>query len=382
MNQILLILLLGCGLAWAYFLYLMSISYQKFPPLSNTNTDWKHKDDPFPLVSIIIPARNEEDYLPSCLDSLLNIDYPNTEIIVVNDRSTDNTQKIADHYAKKSQHIRTIHLTESADGWTGKNFACHSGVQVASGNWLLFTDADTIHYPQSLKLGLNFATKNKNGFLSLLSQLNCKTLIEKIIQPIASGLLVLWYPLEKLNNPSSPLGFANGQYMLFAKKTYAELGGHEAVKDVLLEDVALSERAKKLGIDFKIQIGTFALKTRMYHSFISCWKGWKRIFIHLSKRNPLRLLISSLALFGFGLLPFILLLATFLLHSSPALCFLAMGVVILAIIGRCILNQLSRLPRWPALLYPISVSLVLGILVNSFWESLIGKKTEWRGQKY
>jgi len=382
MNHILLILLLGCGAAWAYFLYRMAVSHQKFPPLSNTDTPWKLDDASFPLVSIIIPARNEENNLSSCLDSLLRLDYPNTEIIIVNDRSTDNTQKIADHYAKESGLIRAIHLTESADGWTGKNFACHSGVQIASGDWLLFTDADTIHYPLSLKLGLNFSTKNKNGFLSLLSQLNCKTLIEKIIQPIASGLLVLWYPLEKLNDPSSPLGFANGQYMLFNKNTYAELGGHKAVKDVLLEDVALSERAKKLGIDFKMQIGTFALKTRMYHSFASCWKGWKRIFIHLSKRNPLRLLISSLALFGFGLLPFVLLLATFLLNTSAALCFLAFGVVGLAILGRGILNKLSRLPRWPALLYPISVSLVLGILVNSFWESLIGKQTEWRGQKY
>ncbi len=365
--------------SWTYFLVKTVVTFRTYPPLRPPD-EWTGKT--FPFVSILIPARNEEVNIAACLDSLLELDYPNYEIIAVDDRSGDGTLSILESYQKKDPRVRALHLDKSSEGWSGKNYALHRGVELARGEWFLFTDADTFHYPESLRIGLGHALENRVGFLTLLSRLDCRTFFEKLIQPIAGGLMVLWYPLEKLNDPRSSLGFANGQYILMDRGTYETLGGHGSVKEKLLEDVALAERAKEMGVPFKISIGVNALQTRMYRGFKNSWNGWKRIFLHLAERNPFEITLTTIGFFGLGVLPALLVILGSSGDFHPLFLPLSLAGLGLSIGVRWTLNHLSRVPRWPALIYPLGSLLVFGILVEVLFESLVNKKTHWRGQHY
>jgi chlorobactene glucosyltransferase len=275
-----------------------------------------------------------------------------------------------------------VNIEVSNKDWSGKNYALHLGVDQAKGDWLLFTDADTVHYPQSLRLGLQEAMDHKTGFLTFLTQMDCRTFSEKLIQPVASGLMTLWYPIERLNDPKDPLGFANGQYLLMDRRTYKDIGGHVVVKDRLLEDVALSEEAKRRGIPFRIAIGTFALKTRMYHGFQSSWNGWRRIFSHLTHKRPAPLVRSALGLLCLGVLPLLALVLTVVFRACPPVVWAALLVFVFSVLVRLYYNVLGRQPLWPAVLYPISTLIVLGILINCIIDSVSGTKTDWRGVRY
>jgi chlorobactene glucosyltransferase len=335
-----------------------------------------------PLVSILVPARNEEKNIARCLESLIRLNYPNYEILVIDDRSTDKTLAIAQEFEKKDPRIRVLHLERSESGWSGKNYALHRGAALARGDWFLFTDADVHHYPESLTIGLVRAREKKLGVLTLLSQLECRGLFENLIQPIASGLMLLWYPPKRLNDPEDLLGFANGQYLLIQKDCYWKLGTHEAVKEKLLEDVALSERAKELKIPFEIAVGTYALRTRMYRGLRQSWNGWKRIFLHLAERDLKKISLFTVGYFVLGVLPFLLFLTAFLGNFSPPLKFLTVFTLLFVILIRFHLNHLSRQPRWSAFLYPFGALLIFGMLVEAVWESLTDKKTHWRGSHY
>jgi len=365
-------------LSWIYCLIKTRATLSIYPPIRET----RKIEHPLPFVSVIIPARNEAHCIEGCLNSLKSLDYPNYEVIVINDRSEDGTGAVLDGIKDKMDNLKVLHLTSSDEAWTGKNYALSEGVKIAKGDWFLFTDADTVHFPESIQLGLAEAHKRKVEFLSFLSRLNCQSLPEKLIQPIAGYLMALWYPLDKVNNPSKNTAFANGQYMLFSRNTYNEVGGHEAVKEKLLEDVALAEKAKAKDIPFHLGLGLYALKTRMYNDWNSIWEGWKRIFVHLANQKLSKLIVSTLSLILLGGLPFLLLVAFLLAPKSAALSLLVLSIFLFTIGVRWWLNRISELPGWPAALYPFSTLFVLGILVDACIDTVTGKKTKWRGVEY
>jgi len=208
------------------------------------------------LATIILPARNEANNIRGCVDSLLNQDYSNLQIIVVNDRSTDETENILKSMniplistsapGPQSFHkIAYLNTSTTPDGWTGKNFAIHSAISEAKGKWLLFTDADTRHETTSLSSSIDHAATHDISCLTLLPRCITKGFFEKLIQPCAMGLLGLWFPMEKVNQPRTKEYFGNGQYLLIEKKLYHEIGGHEKVKSEFLEDYALARNVKE-----------------------------------------------------------------------------------------------------------------------------------------
>ena len=201
-------------------------------PLINPGSRPARKDK----VSVMIPMKNEENNARACVEALLKQDYPNFEIMVVNDRSTDKTGEILKalslcHPERSEGSIIYIeNQTPTPEGWTGKNFAIHQGISKASGDWLLFTDADTRHEPVSLSAAIAHAQAKDLEFLTLLPRCLCETFLEKMMQPIAMAMLGLWFPIQKINDPDSKIYFGNGQYLLIKRKLYEKLGGHEGVK--------------------------------------------------------------------------------------------------------------------------------------------------------
>ncbi|MBZ5665410.1 MAG: glycosyltransferase family 2 protein [Acidobacteriia bacterium] len=225
-----------------------------------------------PEVSIIVPARNEEASLGDCLASLTAQTGANFEIIVVDDGSTDRTREIAQSFAG----VRVIAPGPLPAGWTGKNNAVVAGAREAAGRWLLFTDADTVHVLGSLARALAEANENKAELLSYSPEQIAVTFWEMAVLPVVFAELARQYPPQKVCDPASPLAAANGQYILIRRETYDAVGGHAAIADSLLEDVALASAVKRAGRRIRFRYAADMVRTRMYRNLRQLREGWTK----------------------------------------------------------------------------------------------------------
>jgi len=225
-----------------------------------------------PAVSIIIPARNEEVCLGDCLASLVTQSGVAFEIIVVDDQSTDRTRLIAKSFAR----VRVISAGPLPAGWTGKNNAVLAGVKEARGEWLLFTDADTVHLSGSLARALAEAKKNQAELLSYSPEQIVVTFAEKVVMPVIFAELAAQYPPEKVRDQSSGVVAANGQYILCRQDAYEAVGGHAVVADQILEDVALARAFRRAGYKVYFRYGADAVRARMYRSWSELREGWTK----------------------------------------------------------------------------------------------------------
>src|SRR5271167_1707249 len=231
-----------------------------------------------PAVSVIVPARNEEACLGACLQSLVSqaevsqADSVLLEIIVVDDHSTDRTREIASSFSSK--HVRVIEAGPLPAGWTGKNNAVATGSRAATGEWLLFTDADTIHLPGSLARSLEEAKRRDAAMLSYSPEQIVKSFSEKAVMPVIFAELAASYRPSQVSDPKSSAAAANGQYILITREAYDAVGGHTAIACNLLEDVALARAVKQSGRKIFFRYGGDAVQTRMYRSFAQLREGW------------------------------------------------------------------------------------------------------------
>lgn len=230
------------------------------------------KERPKPIVSVIVPARNEEVCLGECLTSLLYQHGIDFEIIVVDDHSTDKTRQIAESYVG----VQVIQADPLPTGWTGKNNAAHCGAKVAKGDWLLFTDADTVHRRGSLRHAVREAEEHDADLLSYSPKQDVVTFWERALMPVVFAELRNQYPPEKVRDPMSPIVAANGQYLLISREAYNAVGGHAGVADRLLEDVELARKVKEAGAIVRFRYGRDAVKTRMYRSRRQMFEGWTK----------------------------------------------------------------------------------------------------------
>jgi len=225
-----------------------------------------------PLVSVIVPARNEEVCIANCLQSLMGQSGINFEVILVDDGSTDQTRKIAQSFPG----VEVIDPGPLPPGWTGKNNAVWAGAQKASGEWLLFTDADTVHLPGSLAHSVAEAGRRKAALLSFSPEQEVHGFWEKAVMPVIFAELAGVYRPSEVSDPHSPAAAANGQYLLVRRETYFAVGGHAAVSGTLLEDVALARRVKASGCPIFFRYGGDTVRTRMYRSFSQLQEGWTK----------------------------------------------------------------------------------------------------------
>lgn len=223
-----------------------------------------------PKVSIIIPCRNEAHNLPVLLSSLSELNYPNKEIIVVDDQSEDITASVASAFA-----VKVVRGTERPEGWRGKQWACQQGAMQARGDWLLFTDADTFHFPTSLFEAVRFSVDRQLDLLSCLPFHRCTSFWEKLVGPFHFLVLTSTAPFAK---PRSKKVFAIGQYLLFRRDFYEKLGGHAAVKDELVEDLPLVNRCLAINGVYEVFTRRPLFSVRMYDTFADFVAGWRRNF--------------------------------------------------------------------------------------------------------
>jgi chlorobactene glucosyltransferase len=339
----------------------------------------------------LVPAKNEEKNIADCVRPFLAELRDGDELIIINNCSTDRTEAILKELGavevkskipfpppfQKGERGGFFYLNTPAtpEGWTGKNYALHLGMEHASGDWFLFTDADTRHERGSVDAALAFAEEKKLDLLTLLPRCLAHGFWEHLIQPCAMAFMGLWFPLAKINDPGSNVYFANGQYLLVRAEHYLKIGGHEAVKEAFLEDFALIKKTKELGGRGMCAFGMELYGTRMYDSFGALWRGWRRIFLHAFEQRPVPVLRCALSVFIFSVTPVLLLPFAGVDAFAALLCLVILGIMF-ATAWKA--YSIVKARKRYALLHPLAALVFTAILCDAFQMALFKRQTHWR----
>ena len=242
-----------------------------------------------PVVSIVLAARNEQDNIQKCLNSLVRQDYQNYEIIAVNDCSTDATGEILHKIAASNsdRKITIVDLEQKPSGWVGKNWACFQGYKRSSGQVLLFTDADTIHAPDTISLTVRHMVDEKLDALTARPRITSDNTWTKIVLPLVWMVSHIAYSALKVNNPKSKTGFVFGGFYLITREVYESLGTHQSVKGEIAEDLAIGEKLKLGKHQLRMFLGeeniqaSWALDSRSLHGAI------QRTIVSAFRKQPI-----------------------------------------------------------------------------------------------
>jgi chlorobactene glucosyltransferase len=328
----------------------------------------------FPKVSVLIPARNEERNIERCISSLLIQDYPNFEIFLLDDNSDDNTYNLAEKYLSYNR-FNLLKGKALEKGWLGKNWACHQLSQAGTGEYLIFTDADNFYEKDALSKSVGLAQKYNLDMLSSFPQQITTSFSEKLIIPIIdlivySGLL-LW---STLLIPLNIFSAANGQWILFKRSAYNAIDGHIAVRNNIVEDVALSRLIKSRKMKLLTTAGTGIIYGKMYTNFGEVWNGLTKNVYGLTNFKSFPFFVLIFLIFICSLLPY------FLIYSE-SLRFAAIVLISFNTIWRIILSiRFKHNILISVFLQPLSIFMFLLIAINSFIQSTYGK-LKWKNRE-
>jgi len=382
-----LLIILSLCLAGALLSFLMTII--------NLLTVWQLSRYPAgkesPLVSVIVPARNEERNIQACVSSLVRQDYARFEIIVVNDHSEDRTEEILAELKRGHPELVVIHPPALPAGWLGKNWACHQGYGHARGELLLFIDADTQHAPPSLGKAVAGLLREKADFLTAILFLTSLSVAEKLIQPLLTCMIYAVFPFALMRRKKLPLpAYAHGAYMLFRREAYDSIGGHAAIRNNVFDDLTLAGNVRRAGLRTLVVNGAGSICCRMYTSMGEIFRGYsKNLFRLASNMYPP---IIAVPLFTLGMLLFAAVyslpafvlpvcLASFLGGAAfPAGAALLSGSAVL-LTGASFFLVYKNLgyPLRMICTYPVQIILFFFIAMNSMICTLCGK-TSWKGR--
>ena len=331
-------------------------------------------------LSVIVPARNEEDCVGTCLESLASQSDPafplgsDWEILLVDDGSTDRTREIAAGVAG----VTIVDAPALPKGWTGKANAVWAAAKMARGEWLLLTDADTVHEPGDLIRAIHEAEKWKVGMLSYSPQQIVTGFWQRAVMPLVFSELAVAYSPEEISDPESTLAAANGQFILIRREAYFAVGGHGAVAESVLEDVALARRVKRKKLGLRFRYAPEAVSTRMYRSFSAMYEGWTK--------NLALLFGNSLALAAWRVIDLVLLLglpAIFFGYYQPT----GLWWVLMALWARTLWRFYRRVARsnFPFVdcaLTVFGLPLFSWLLYRSWFHHTLKKRVVWKGRSY
>ena len=303
-NLVIAAIMAGISGVWIYFLAYMSKSFRKAPRLESFDRSGVTHS---PRLSVILPARNEENYIARCLDSLLAQDYANFEIIAINDSSTDRTGEIIREYATKDSRVVSINAPPKPEGWAGKNWACHEGYLQAKGDVLLFTDADTQHAPSAMSLAVGHLVSENLDALTAVPKLVCNDFWTKITLPgLATFLHTRFSPL-RVNDPNTRTGYFFGSFFIITRSTYETVGTHRGVRQELVEDGALGGKVKEGRFRMKMVRGESQIEAVWARDLPTLWHGLRRLMVSVYYQNRSGAYMMAVAVLFILFVPFALL---------------------------------------------------------------------------
>jgi chlorobactene glucosyltransferase len=321
------------------------------------------------------------------VESLRKIEYPNIEIIVTNDRSTDRTGEIVAEIAQVDGRVKLIPGIDLPDGWSGKVHAIHQAVSEATGEWFLFIDADVAIHEKTPAIALSYCLSNDLKMLSIALKSSFETFWENIIMPVVLGAIFFSNPITKVNDPDDQTAMASGGFILVNASSYRAIGGHAAIKDSVTEDMDLARLAKTNSVPYRFVLGQEMGTVRWYASFREIWEGWSKNIFSGMHYQISRAITSILLLFIMGILPFLVLIdqsVTLILkgiYNSPIF-WLALAQT-LTILGYRFYSAVSQgLAKGYFFTHPLGNSIFIGIIINSAFRSLTGRGVTWKGRTY
>jgi len=355
-------------------------------------------DDPpqiAPLISVCIPARDEERNIRRCVETLLAQTYPSFEVIVLDDRSTDNTPEIVQNLVKVANlckvPLKVLNGSDLPSGWAGKPHALAQAAAVARGEWLCFVDADTFVTPEALAAVYAKAIETKADLFTIMTRQIMLTFWERAVLPLVMLALSVGFSPRKVNDPHRKDAIANGQFIFIKREVYEAVGGHAAIQGSIVEDKDLAVLVKGKGYRLVVADGRKVAGTRMYTSLAEMWEGWtKNIYLGLRDDRGLLLLGVFGAFLAFTaalLLPawviwgFVLTVAGSSLEGSVVL-IEALTLWGYLIFWRVLASSGVGIPGWYALTTPLGAGVFAAMMLMSAWNVLSGKGVTWKGRTY
>jgi chlorobactene glucosyltransferase len=337
-----------------------------------------------PKVSTVIPARNEERAIAAAVTSQLAQDYPDFEVIVVNDRSTDGTGGILESLARADSRLRVVAGTEPPPGWIGKPHALWLGAREASGELLLFADADVRYQPTSLREAVGLLEGRQADFLGILPRIEAEGFWENVLMPFLIG--AFYGGLGAFANSRRPrwLALGSGAGNLIRRSAYDAIGGHASLKASVIDDVALALATKRAGFSTAAARAEDRVSVRMYHGFREVCAGFtKNIAYAYNGWLGAVLFFLTAAWFVMALAPSVfLLLALAGVPVAPRDIAIAAAGTALPMLARVILAAAIGDPIWPAVTHPIMAAVWAGIASRSLYQRVVRRRLTWRGREF
>lgn len=372
-------IIVGCLLLQYIFAVWNAAQLPKLATMNSKNPCITERNQ---MVSILIPARNEADNIEDCLASVLGCSSTewDVEIIVLDDRSSDGTGRMA--RAIGDQRVKVMAGGELPEGWLGKSYACYQLVNAASGEWLLFLDADIRLKPGALEKALAMAEAQGEGLITGFAYQHTGTWLEKLVVPLMSFTILCHLPIPLVRTSQDPRFIAaHGGFMLIHKDSYKRCGGHEAIRSNIVDDMALARAVKKAGDQVTLADITDEAEMRMYHNASEVWKGYRKNIYAGLGRSPLILLAvlsMYMLLYVFPLGAFI----SFSVTGQAEEAAWALSASLLGIAIKRVSDASAKQSVWLCLLISVSILCLVAIAISSWWGSRTGQGYEWKGRRY
>jgi chlorobactene glucosyltransferase len=382
-NYVLSAVLLGVALAWIFLIKSMWATFRDSPFLDKFNFKPHHN----PKVSIILPARNEAVFIEKCINSLLEQDYKNYEIIAIDDRSDDNTGNIIKKISNENPKVIHVLAEPKPEKWIGKNWACVEGFRKASGELLLFTDADTFHTKKTISLAVDHLLSEGLDALTVIPKMLCLDWWTKITLPVLSTFLHTRFSALRVNDPSKKTGYFFGSFFIIKRKTYESVGTHEGVKSEIVEDGALGKKVKEQGFKLKMVRGEHLVEAVWARDWTTLWHALKRLMIPLYIQSNKIAIGIFFAILFLLLMPFpILAYSTIFVNLSESfgvLCGISLLTVGLFYLGSIIDAKKGLSLGFPyALFAPIGSTIIIAGFATGILHAKRNNALAWRGRTY
>jgi glycosyltransferase involved in cell wall biosynthesis len=373
--------------AWLASLVLTLYGLSRQKPLLSVNHLRMTASDA-PLVSVLVPARNEQHrVLTDCIRSILAQDYGSFEVIAVNDRSTDGTGAILETLTTSENRLRVIEGEEPPAGWLGKPYAMQQAFTHARGEWILATDADMIFDKTALRTGMDRTLGEKGDALTLIPRFEASSFWERVMIPTWTWVLLMFTLFYRISNPKTQGAVGIGGFFLMRRTVLERVGGYEALKDEVMEDVRLAEMIKRSGARLFIEHAPNLLRTRMYRNFGEMWECSTKNWFSGMKFTLTFALSDVVSMYLMSVVPPLIALASaigiaagvsadlWLLFIPTALSWL-LQVIVLAIA-----SIRSEVSSAYALTAPLGLSLLYAMLFDSSIRITTGVGVTWKGRR-
>ena len=381
------VLLAVSWLLWLFIYFRVRFVEKTFPAIDST-TPTPEPASAWPFISILVPGRNEEKDVAASLSTLAKQDYPGFEIIFIDDESTDRTMEIARAVLAGHPDGQVIAgKPRPSDRWIGKNWALAQGYEKARGDWLLFADADVTFHPSAVRKAMAAALQLHVDALSLLPSIDCHSFWEKSTMPLFATLSVLIEPMDRTNHPEKQGSRLAGAFLLIRRDAYEDVGGHRAVSDRIVEDMALAQKLKEHGHTIWLTYTKDLAHTRMYDSLRDLWKGLSRLSFPMLRYSVVLLLAAYGAAFFCTLVPWLA-----LVFGTLAVALGYCGGIPMAILGAllCLFSRYAlkriftvvRINSGYAWLLPLAASLYCLAATYAAFCHFTGKGIGWKQRVY